>query len=167
MRRAGTSPLRFARTCRWSLSSDDVNRCGHRKHRQDNTQAAYTAPRVNVWDNPIKRSPQLWAVTMTPNRPGDKALRMRRDHLNLLEHTMLRLRGRLWRIPSQKGEHASLAKTRGHGLARTVHERSDVNAGMYLAALLMKAPARTLRGSHRAPRGGWGDTWPRRFAIRR
>lgn len=50
---------RSARTCRGSLSSDDVDRCGHREHRQDNTQAAYTAPRVNMWDNPIKRRPQL------------------------------------------------------------------------------------------------------------
>lgn len=74
----------LARMCRRSLSDDDVDRCGHRERGQDNTQAAYTAPRVNMWDNPIKRRPQLGAATMTANRAGDKALRMRRDHLNLL-----------------------------------------------------------------------------------
>lgn len=39
---------------------------------------------VNMWDNPITRRPQLIAVIMTGNGPGDTALRIREDHVNLL-----------------------------------------------------------------------------------
>lgn len=49
----------FARMCRGSLSDGDVDRCARGERGQDNTQAAYTAPRVNMWVNPIKRRPQL------------------------------------------------------------------------------------------------------------
>lgn len=47
-------------------------------------QAAYTSSIVNMWDNPITRRPQLIAVIMTGNGPGDTALRIREDHVNLL-----------------------------------------------------------------------------------
>lgn len=69
-------------------------------------------------------------------------------------------------MPAQKGEHASLAKTCGPNGARA--EQCERGGG-YLAALLVKAPARTAAGKSSGGRGvgGGGDTRPRRFTIRR
>lgn len=67
-----------------SLYSNDADRCGHRVHGRDNSTQPTHPPILNMWDNPFKGRPQLLAVIMTGNRPGDKALRMREDHLNLL-----------------------------------------------------------------------------------
>lgn len=79
--------MRFIYCC--SAKEACADRCGHRVQRRDNSQQPTRSPIANMWDNPIKRRPQLIAVIVTGNGPGDKALGIREDQVNLLKHKML------------------------------------------------------------------------------